>query len=50
MLGHSLEDYLKEIGVVELTKTVAPDFVRPKEKRVDKFIDPRDPTTGEVPF
>lgn len=41
-----LQQHLIDMGILEPSKTKVPDVLRP----IDKFKDPRDPITGEVPF
>lgn len=45
-----LQQHLMDMGVLEPTKSKLPDVVGTKVGTVDKFRDPRDPVTGEVPF
>ena len=49
MVSQSLEEHLKDIGVLEV-KPKRVTHTLPIKKVVYVYNDPRDPITGEVPF
>lgn len=47
MVSHSLEQFLKELGIFLEKKSSDSEYIYPMKI---PFNDPRDPVTGEVPF
>jgi hypothetical protein len=47
MVSHSLEQHLKELGLLPEKKPARINYIDPPKI---PFNDPRDPVTGEVPF